>query len=135
MRAAAAGEEKVMFGGFNPVSRDYLFHVDGYIQSSTTEGMPISVLEAMSIGVPLITTSVGGMTVLQSRGYDVSHPCFISEEGMTEAIRLFMGDKAGRAKRAERGKRVFKEVFSADAMYKQYDAVYTTVLKEKYGRP
>ncbi|GAH52366.1 unnamed protein product, partial [marine sediment metagenome] len=42
----------------------YLGKADLYIQPSITEGMPISVLEAMSMKLPVILTNVGGMPEL-----------------------------------------------------------------------
>lgn len=40
---------------------DYLAHSDVFVFSSHNEGLPISVLEAMSIGLPIITTPAGGL--------------------------------------------------------------------------
>ena len=40
---------------------DYLNYADAFCISSHHEGMPISVLEAMSLGLPIITTPAGGM--------------------------------------------------------------------------
>ena len=40
---------------------DYLCNSDAFFLSSTHEGMPISVIEAMSIGLPIICTPAGGL--------------------------------------------------------------------------
>ena len=43
---------------------EYLSKADLFILPSSTEGMPISVLEAMSMELPIIVTNVGGMSEL-----------------------------------------------------------------------
>ena len=50
------------------INRDKVIHyfekADLYIQTSLTEGMPISVLEAMSMELPVVLTNAGGMPEL-----------------------------------------------------------------------
>jgi glycosyltransferase involved in cell wall biosynthesis len=36
-------------------------HVDLFINVSETEGIPVSIMEAMSFGIPCIATNVGGV--------------------------------------------------------------------------
>lgn len=40
---------------------DYLFCADAFCMSSVYEGLPISILEAMSVGLPILSTNVGGI--------------------------------------------------------------------------
>jgi len=59
-------EEKVKFVGtlsHNDVF-EWLKMIDIYIQPSLTEGLPRSVIEAMSLGCPVVGTNVGGMSEL-----------------------------------------------------------------------
>lgn len=53
--------DKVEFTGMVSSPEDYLAVSDVYIQSSHREGLPLSVLEAMSAKLPIISTNVGGM--------------------------------------------------------------------------
>ena len=43
---------------------DWLTHIDIYIQPSNTEGMPRSLIEAMSVGCLCIASNAGGMPEL-----------------------------------------------------------------------
>lgn len=48
---------------------DYLITIDVYIQPSKQEGLPRAVIEAMSVGCPVIGTDVGGIPELISQKY------------------------------------------------------------------
>jgi len=53
---------------FNDKIHEYLAinHIDFLINCSTTEGVPVSMMEAMSFGVPVIGTNVGGVSEIIS---------------------------------------------------------------------
>jgi len=56
-------------GGQSNVA-DYYARADVYVQSSHREAMPMSVLEAMASGLPIVSTDVGGMRdVVAENGY------------------------------------------------------------------
>jgi glycosyltransferase involved in cell wall biosynthesis len=48
---------------------DYLINIDIYIQPSKQEGLPRAVIEAMSVGCPVIGTDVGGIPELISKEF------------------------------------------------------------------
>jgi glycosyltransferase involved in cell wall biosynthesis len=54
----------VTFTGAVPDTAPYLQACDIYVQPSFTEGLPISMLEAMSCSLPVLATTVGGATDL-----------------------------------------------------------------------
>lgn len=62
---------------------------DLFINVSTTEGVPVSIMEAMSFGVPVIATDVGGTSeiVNVSNGYLVDSN--ISKDELARKIRYF----------------------------------------------
>ncbi len=47
---------------------DYLFCSDFFCMSSVYEGLPISMIEAMSVGLPVISTNVGGVQDIVKSG-------------------------------------------------------------------
>lgn len=53
--------ERVKITGVVPDVENYLADADIYVASSIFEGLPISMLEAMSAGLPVISTNVGGV--------------------------------------------------------------------------
>jgi len=54
-------EGAVRFLGERSDVGDCLSHADVFVLSSLSEGMPISILEAMAAGLPSIVTDIGGM--------------------------------------------------------------------------
>jgi glycosyltransferase involved in cell wall biosynthesis len=77
----------VFFLGEKENATDYLYGADAFVLSSTTEGAPISLLEAMAIGVTPISTPVGSMKSIIKSGINGFLLPEISEEAMIDAIR------------------------------------------------
>jgi glycosyltransferase involved in cell wall biosynthesis len=53
--------ECVTFFGEQTDVSPFLLAADLFVMSSVTEGLPVSLLEAMSVGLPAVVTDVGGM--------------------------------------------------------------------------
>jgi glycosyltransferase involved in cell wall biosynthesis len=61
-QAAQLGiDDKVSFLGFRPNIYDYLAHCDALLIPSLHEGLPYTLLEAMSLGTPTIASCTGGL--------------------------------------------------------------------------
>lgn len=61
---------KVKFLGAIPDAKYKLKDYDVFLLSSKAEGLPISILEAMSSGLPVIASSVGGIPELIKEGFN-----------------------------------------------------------------
>ena len=73
---------------------EYLKDADIFIQASNYEGLPHSILEAINYEIPILSTEVGGCSVLLNkgeRGYIIPLP--VSEIGITEGIRTIINNK------------------------------------------
>lgn len=63
-------EGAVELPGFSEDIKGYLEKSDVFTMSSNVEGLPISILEAMSMGLPIISTRVGGIAdIVEDNGY------------------------------------------------------------------
>lgn len=65
-------EERIRFIGAVPPAqvKEYMKQADILIMNSFFEGIPMTILEAISLGLPVITTPVGGIPTVLSFGQD-----------------------------------------------------------------
>ena len=78
----------------NTKLNEYLKDADIFIQASNYEGLPHSILEAMNFEIPILSTDVGGCSVLLNkgeRGYIIPMP--VSEVEISEGIRTIINNK------------------------------------------
>ncbi len=97
---------------------------DAFIMSSRSEGLPMSLLQAFSLGLPAIVTDVGGMAevVRLSQGGIVT-PADNPEE-MAQAILKLTGDDAERKCFGANAEAAFHARFSLKAMADEYMDLY-----------
>ena len=94
---------------------------------SHDEGLPISVLEAMAAGLPVVGTSVGGIPELivdGLTGYVVS-PSSISE--LAARLHLLVADAKRRTDMGTAGRQRVRDHFSAERMVAQVSALYQSL--------
>ena len=89
-------DKKINFIGKieNTKLNEYLKDADIFIQASNYEGLPHSILEAMNFEIPILSTDVGGCSVLLNkgeRGYIIPMP--VSEVEISEGIREIINNK------------------------------------------
>lgn len=61
-------DHRVIFTGFKTNPTDYLALLDIFLLSSFTEGTSMTLLEAMSLGIPAVATNVGGTPEIVQHG-------------------------------------------------------------------
>ena len=83
--------------------RPYLMQADIFVLSSRSEGMPISVLEAMASGLPVVASDVGGLgevVVEGESGFLVSPE---ETTGLADRLSLLVSDEALRKRLGKAG--------------------------------
>ena len=91
-----------------------LHNSDLFVLASFVEGVPVSVMEAMALGVPVIATNVGGTSELVESGNTgvLVRP---SDPGaLAQAIIAMMDDYEFRKRIADRGRQKIEDEFDVD---------------------
>jgi glycosyltransferase involved in cell wall biosynthesis len=97
---------------------------DAFIMSSKSEGLPISLLQAFSLGLPAIVTDVGGMAEvvrLAKAGFTVPAT---DPARMTAAILRLAANDAERAQFSINAEEAFRSRFTLQTMVEAYMDLY-----------
>jgi L-malate glycosyltransferase len=120
-------EHHVRFLGERDDVGNWLARSDAFVLSSTSEGLPISMLEAMAAGLPLILSDVGGISEVARNlpGARLVPPSDIP--AMAAAILEFSQERPRLAGWGEGNRRHYEENFSPEGMARQYDDLYASL--------
>ena len=94
--------------------------LDLFINLSESEGIPVSFMEAMSYGVPVLATNVGGVGEIIDSNCGYILPADVSFEQVAERIRDIANDRAQLDEVSLQALRVWTEKFSADVAYPKF---------------
>ena len=121
--AAQLGMEKqVQFLGSQSNVYPYLHEADAFLLPSNYEGMPMTIIEAMGTGLPIVATRVGGVPDMITDGESgLLTP--IDSNAVAEACAKLIADKALREYLGTNAKKDSLR-FSAQYMAEQYAKLY-----------
>jgi N-acetyl-alpha-D-glucosaminyl L-malate synthase BshA len=106
---------------------EVLPQADLFLSASETESFGLSMLEAMSCGVPCVSTAVGGVAeVLGDTGRLTP---FANPEAMAKAALPLLQDPELHAKHAAAARARAVDLFSTDLVVGRYIALYESVLR------
>lgn len=125
---------RARFLGFRRNIYDYIAHCDALLIPSLHEGLPYTLLEAMSLGKPIIASRVGGLAEILRHGQTALLFEPANVDGMLKAIFSIVRDpklatKLGCAAREEQHAR-----FTLAAMCDSYLRVYGAALEASQRR-
>ena len=101
---------------------------DAFLLFSSVEGMPLTVLEAMSCGIPVVTTPVGGTPELVRSGKDGFVTKSLDKEEYAHAIIHVLEDESLRLKLGAAGRKRVEESFSINAIIPKYETLLEQVI-------
>ncbi|MEW5917473.1 MAG: glycosyltransferase [Gemmatimonadota bacterium] len=124
-------ENVVHFTGAHSDVRPFLAAMDVFLVSSDYEGLPVALLEAMSMECGVVSTTVGGIPEVVRHGVngllvDAARPMLLAEA----ALQLVQSP----SRRADCGRTARQTVidgFSARHMTRQLESIYVEVLNER----
>ncbi len=132
LEAGLPAGSRTAFTGFVAHPRPYWHLIEVKVLPSYNEGLPQALFEAMTLGIPVVSSIVGGTPEMIRHGENG----FLFENGDDAAIARLVGtllDDAGlRARFVEAGRRTALEEFTVAAFVERTAALYEALLA---GRP
>jgi len=125
---AETGLEGVLMLGERDDVLDHLAVSDVFVLSSLSEGLPMSVLEAMAAGLPLVLTRVGGMPELVAEGDNGRLVPPGDPAALAEAIDALARDVALRRAYGAASRKRVEETFALRRFQEEHVRLYERLL-------
>lgn len=128
----ALGNDDVVIKGFVSNVRDFLMVSDVYISASYAEGMPMSVLEALGTGLPVILSDILPHQEIIEKNSEIGgvFPCGDVNQ-LSRIISSYMTSKGDIESKKLICRQIVKENFSAAIMSMKYQDIYKCILNNK----
>jgi glycosyltransferase involved in cell wall biosynthesis len=119
----------IRFTGLRSDARALLAGFDVYVNSSRSEGISLTILEAMAEEVAVVATRVGGTAEAIEHGKSGLLVPPDDARSLSEALRALLHEPARRADLAREGRARVVDHFSLDGMVAAYGALYEEALR------
>lgn len=109
-------------------AHSYLPYADIFLLPSNYEGLPISMLEALSFGKPVIASAVGGIPEVLQEGVGFAVPNQLNE--FVDKLNYLLCNEQEYTKMSERAREVYLEKFTLGQMTAKYLSLYESIEKK-----
>ena len=118
-------ERSVVITGYRPDARELLAACDVYVNASVSEGVSLTILEAMAAALPVVATRVGGTPEVVLDGTTGLLVAPRSAEALAAAITALAADPGLRARLAAAGRARVEVEFTIERMVEDYAREYS----------
>ncbi len=110
--------------------------IDLFINVSESEGIPVSIMEAISCGIPIIATNVGGTSEIVTDKFGIMLPKNISASELSRTIDEFISKSVeDKNKMKLNAFSHWKKNFNADTNYQEFAKFLFTLLPQLKNNP
>lgn len=122
-------DDKVMILGYRSDVPDLLSIMDIFCLTSFSEGLPISLIEAMAAGLPLVGTDVNGIkeVIIQNRNGILVDVNNVDE--MKRALLALLGDESLRNKMGKESRYLVESQYSLNGFVRQYEDLFKSLMQ------
>lgn len=124
-------QDSVIFTGQREDIRELLEISDLFVLPSLQEGLPLAVIEAMSTGLPVIATAVGGVPDVIDDGKTGILVPFGNLEALSNAVLTLLADPKKKERIGRCGQRAAIDNFGSEKMVAEVDKLYRACLLRK----
>ena len=119
----------IIFTGFTDEVPAYLSATDIYLSTSRWEGLPYALIEAQSLGIPVVATNVVGNNEVVENGK--SGFLFEDAQQACRDIEILLKDEKIYGKMQSEALLNFKDKFDIDVMIRKVEKIYEQVFKNR----
>lgn len=131
-RIASAGlSSRVHLVGARTVNIDTYRGLDTFVMSSTSEAMPMAILEAFTARIPVVSSAVGGIPSLLHNGRTGLMFPSGDAAGLAEAVRSVMRDRAATEQRVRDAHEQLMSTHTLAAMTSEYERLYAKAMARR----
>jgi glycosyltransferase involved in cell wall biosynthesis len=125
---------QVHFLGLRTDIPDALGAMDVFVLSSDWEGNPLSVIEAMASGLPIVSTAVGGVPDLFESGKEglIVQPGDV--QGLSDSMTYLLGNREVRQSFGMSAARRARENYDVSVMVRAYEELYEDLVNRSHRR-
>ncbi|MEQ9620234.1 MAG: glycosyltransferase [Deltaproteobacteria bacterium] len=127
-------DDRVVFLGHRQDIREILSGCDLFVLPSLYEGLPLSILEAMAAGRPVIASDINGTDEIIIDGKTGILVPPADPRAIAEAIRRILSDPSLARNLADSGKKRAHSEFSSKKMVEGVTRVYDDIIREKKAK-
>lgn len=120
---------RVIFVGYVERPINHLSLMDVFLLPSLSEGTSMTLLEAMSLGIPSIVTNVGGNPEVIIDGENGKMTKSLSAKSIASAMEELILEKRSDCCCMKRAKEIFKGKFSSKIMCQHYSNLYKKLIQ------
>lgn len=127
--AQNSGEsDRIIFTGYKDNAVTYIERAEALIISSESEGLPLTLLEAMRVRTPVVSTPVGGISRVLGGGEYGYLSSDTTEKSLAEALMQLFNNPGLASEKADRARNRFLEEYTSEKMNERYLELYQEVL-------
>jgi glycosyltransferase involved in cell wall biosynthesis len=124
--------DQVHFLGLRTDIPDVLGAMDAFALSSDYEGNPLSVMEAMACGLPIVSTTAGGVPTLLESGKEGLMVQTGDVQGLSHSMTSLLGNRELRQALGRAAARRARERFDVSTMVQAYEALYESLVDQAH---
>lgn len=121
------GSDNTFFFGSVPMGYRLLKYADIFVLMSQFEGLPMSIIEAMSMGKPIVASDVGGISELLNgeNGFAVKNDA----DEFAEKIKFVFADSNRFDAMSNNARLMYERHFTVNHMVLSYNEIYNNICK------
>lgn len=123
-------EDRFIFLGFRSDISNILSALDVFVLSSTSEGMPLSVLEAMASGKAIVATQCGGIPEIVDNGHNGLLVPPSDSSALAATITDLLSDRSKAERFGANAQIKFQKEFTVSRMIERYEQLYLSQLQD-----